>query len=100
MAIRKIKLKGFVNHELLGPQHSFEVKFARDIMQQESDSLSVLYPPNFTYIFHSIDNVSFPFGSAFHRSTWKSSSDLYAVTAKHTLSVLECSSPGQHYISK
>ncbi|KAG5568891.1 hypothetical protein H5410_064090 [Solanum commersonii] len=43
--------------ELLGPQHSFEVKFARDIMQKESDSLAVLYPPNFTYIFHSIGNA-------------------------------------------
>ncbi|KAH0766425.1 hypothetical protein KY285_002296 [Solanum tuberosum] len=26
--------------ELLGPQHPFEVEFARDIMQQQSDSLS------------------------------------------------------------
>ncbi|KAG5600347.1 hypothetical protein H5410_031717 [Solanum commersonii] len=26
--------------ELLGPQHSFDVEFAQDIMQQESDSLS------------------------------------------------------------
>ncbi|KAG5626552.1 hypothetical protein H5410_011770 [Solanum commersonii] len=38
--------------ELLGPQHSFEVEFARDIMQQESDSLSVLYPSTFTYTYH------------------------------------------------
>ncbi|KAG5618754.1 hypothetical protein H5410_018578 [Solanum commersonii] len=43
--------------ELLGPQRPFEVEFARDIMKQESDSLSVLYPPNFTYTFHSIYNI-------------------------------------------
>jgi len=44
--------------ELMGPQHPFEMEFARGIMQQNSDSLSVFNPPSFIYTFHSIYNVS------------------------------------------
>lgn len=29
--------------ELLDPQHLFDVEFAQDIIQQKSDSLSILY---------------------------------------------------------
>ncbi|KAK6786087.1 hypothetical protein RDI58_014612 [Solanum bulbocastanum] len=45
--------------ELLGPQHPFKVEFAQDIMQQESDSLPVLYPLFFIYTLISFNFIMY-----------------------------------------
>ncbi|KAG5591476.1 hypothetical protein H5410_041990 [Solanum commersonii] len=58
--------------ELLGPQHSFYVEFAQDIMQQESDSISVLtyVAAFFEFLNDEINVPSIPFQSDYLRSRY------------------------------
>ncbi|KAH0632587.1 hypothetical protein KY285_035269 [Solanum tuberosum] len=58
--------------ELLGPQHSFDVEFAQDIMQQESDSLDCgMFVAAFAEFLSDEINMSYDsFGSDYLRKRY------------------------------